>query len=85
MKTGLLWFNDNPSTQLEEKITRAATHYQHKHGRPPDLCYVHPTALGDNKAHKIGDVEIRTGRSVLPHHFWLGLAEKQPAQKETQL
>ncbi len=32
---------------------------------------------GENgKVRKVGEVEIRTGRSVLPHHFWIGVTEK---------
>ncbi len=76
MKTGLLWFDDDPRKELEEKVQRAAVHYERKHGRPPNLCFVHPSALdGDGKQpiRKAGDVEIRTGRSVLPNHFWLGV------------
>ena len=81
MKTGLLWFDDDPRKQLEEKVLRAATHYEHKYGQSPSLCFVHPSALGDNgngkrPARKAGAVEIRAGRSVLPHHLWLGMAEK---------
>ncbi len=78
MKTGLLWFDDDPRKGLEEKVQRAATHYERKYGHTPDLCYVHPNALGDNgKVKKAGNVEIRTGRSVLPSHFWLAIDEKK--------
>ena len=87
MKTGLLWFDDDPRKQLEEKVQRAATHYEHKYGRAPTLCFVHPSVLDGNGALakrrklgkrssvKAGGVEIRIGRSVLPNHFWLGIAE----------
>jgi hypothetical protein len=87
MKIGLLWFDDDPRKDLEEKVLRAAAHYEHKHGCVPDLCFVHPGAFGDNgdgKPKKAGSVEVWPGRSVLPHHFWLGVAEKKrqptPAQ-----
>jgi hypothetical protein len=85
MKTGLLWFDDDPRRDVEEKVLRAAARYEHKYGHPPDLCYVHPGALdGNGKTGKAGAVEIRPGRSVLPHHFWLGVAEKgeRPAPAE---
>jgi hypothetical protein len=82
MKTGLLWFDDDPGKQLEEKVQRAATHYERKYGHAPDLCYVHPAALGSNgKVRKVGDVEIRTGRSVLLHHFWLGVDDEKKRTK----
>ena len=83
MKTGLLWFDDDPRKELTEKVLRAAAHYERKYGQPPDLCFVHPSALkngngnGKRGVKKAGGVEIRPGRSVLPHHFWLGVAEKK--------
>ena len=81
MDTGLLWFDDDPHRQLVEKVMRAATHYEHKYGRLPNLCFVHPAAVEGNTKRpiKAGSVEIRPGRSVLPNHFWLGVTEEQLA------
>ncbi len=88
MKTGLLWFDDDPRKELEDKVLRAAAHYERKYGQPPDLCFVHPGAFDNGNGNgkrgrhgdvrKVGEVEIRPGRSVLPHHFWLGVAEDKP-------
>ena len=78
MKVGLLWFDDDPHRELEQKVLRAAAHYERKYGQPPDLCFVHPRVFqgnGKRRVKKAGGVEIRPGRSVLPHHFWLGVAE----------
>jgi hypothetical protein len=91
MKTGLLWFDDDPRKELEEKVLRAAAHYERKYGQAPNLCFVHPSAFNGNGngngkrankrgkkgAVKAGEVEIRPGRSVLQHHFWLGMAEEK--------
>ncbi|MBN1977965.1 MAG: hypothetical protein JW918_11240 [Anaerolineae bacterium] len=86
MKTGLLWFDDDPRKELEEKVLRAAAHYERKYGRLPELCYVHPGAFNGNgngnhgkkgDVVKAGEVEVRAGRSVLLHHFWLGMAEEK--------
>jgi hypothetical protein len=80
VKTGLLWFDDDPHRELEQKVLRAATHYERKYGTRPDLCFVHPNAFSGNgkrPVKKAGGVEIRAGRSVLPFHFWLGVAEDQ--------
>ena len=79
MKTGLLWFDDDPRKELEEKVLRAAMHYKRKYGQAPNLCFVHPSALNGNGKRSLtraGGVEIRPGRSVLPNHFWLGVAEE---------
>jgi hypothetical protein len=86
MKTGLLWFDDDPRKELEEKVLRAAAHYERKYGQAPNLCFVHPSAFNGNgngkqgkknDVVKAGEVEIRPGRSVLQHHFWLGMAEEK--------
>ena len=87
MKTGLLWFDDDSHKTLEEKVQKAATHYGRKHNRPPNMCFVHPSALdGDGKqlVRKAGDVEIRTSCSVLPSHFWLGITDKADQSKITK-
>ena len=83
MKIGLLWFDDDPRKRLEEKVLRAATYYERKYGRAPNLCFVHPSAFNGNGKRgkqsgvkKAGGVEIRPGRSILPDHFWLGVAER---------
>lgn len=83
MKTGLLWFDDDPHRKLEEKVLRAAAHYERKYGQAPDVCFVHPSVFGRNGkrgersgVRKAGEVEIRAGCSVLPDHFWLGVAEQ---------
>jgi hypothetical protein len=78
VKTGLLWFDDDPKQRLEDKVLRAAAHYERKYGRVPELCFVHPSAFEGRKRRvkKAGGVEIRPGRSVLQHHFWLGVSER---------
>ncbi|RLC91368.1 MAG: hypothetical protein DRI77_13885 [Chloroflexi bacterium] len=81
MKTGLLWFDDDPRRQLEDKVLRAAAHYERKYGQVPNLCFVHPSVFNGNgngqnsTAKKAGGIEIRAGRSILPDHLWLGVAE----------
>lgn len=83
MKTGLLWYDNDPVKELVEKVRRAAAHYERKFGRAPTLCLVHPSHVngkgkkaGNNGNTSAGDVEIRAGRSVLPNHFWLGIPDE---------
>ena len=90
MRTGLLWFDDDPNRTLEDKVARAAAHYQRKYGHTPNLCFVHPAAFdgnGNGKMTKAGEVEIRANRSILPHHFWIGVDEEKTgkAQKRRSL
>lgn len=73
MKTGLLWYDDNPKRSLAEKVRRAARRYRQKFSTPPDVCYVHPSANGET--HTVDDIRIVTLPSVLLHHYWIGQEE----------
>jgi hypothetical protein len=84
MNIGMLWFDNDSNADLAAKVERAANYYQKKYGKQPDLCFVHPsmtpaqpqeTPGGSKKepAIKTGKVEVRTTRSVLPNHLWIGL------------
>ena len=84
MKTGLLWYDNDPVRKLDEKVERAAVHYERKFGQAPTLCFVHHSLLGKNgkraarkAVEHAGDVEIRASRSVLRNHFWLGVPEER--------
>jgi hypothetical protein len=72
MNTGLLWFDNDPKIELALKIQKAAEYYRKKYGQNPNLCFVHPTMVGDQNPHP-GKIEVRTNRSILPNHFWIGM------------
>lgn len=78
MKTGMLWFDNDPKTDLPTKISRAAAYYQKKYGQMPDICFVHPSMVGGNPVKSQG-IEVRPTRQVLPHHLWMGVSEAIPA------
>jgi len=85
MKTGMLWFDNDPKTTLAAKVIRAVAYYAEKYGRVPNLCLVHPTALEAPPAAKaaspqmreeppnFGGVVVRPYRPVLPGHLWIGI------------
>lgn len=77
MKTGMLWFDNDPHTDLTTKISLAASFYQNKYGKKPDLCFVHPSMLLKEKP-GMKEIEVRSTRQVLPHHLWMGLREPHP-------
>mgnify|MGYP000163472015 CR=1 FL=1 len=82
MKVGLLWFDNDSRRAIEDKVQRAAAHYQRKYGHAPTVCFVHPSMLNGNDQHgelRADGVAIRPGRTVLPDHFWLGVADEQEA------
>ena len=89
MNLGMLWFDNDPKASLEVKVERAAAYYQHKYGKTPTLCFVHPSmfsalwgslpneradeAASQKESYMAGNIEVRKNRSVLPNHFWLGV------------
>jgi hypothetical protein len=75
MNIGMLWFDNDPQTDLVSKVDRAATYYNKKYGKSPDLCFVHPSMVTQAKL-KANGIEIRSSGQVLPHHFWIGLDKK---------
>lgn len=78
MKVGLLWFDDDPGRDLAEKVGRAVRRYRQKFGVPADVCYVHPSTLGDDgRMKKVDGVRVSSKPSVLRHHFWIGQEEKR--------
>jgi hypothetical protein len=72
MNIGLLWYDNDPKADLTTKVERAAVYYDKKYGGQPNLCFVHPTMVCQGVP-TVPGVEIRTSRSVLPNHFWMGV------------
>ncbi len=78
MKVGLLWFDKDPKIPFAQKIYEAAERYEEKFGVTPNTCYVHPSTLPAGAV--VPGFELRARATILPHHFWLGIAEDaQPA------
>lgn len=87
LKTGLLWFDDDSTHSLEDKIHRAAIRYQEKYGRRPNVCYVHPTDFLVNVGNSLdlSDIEVYPLHSILRHHLWIGIvSRKEPKQNEKE-
>lgn len=87
MNIGMLWFDNDPKAELTVKVERAANYYFSKYGKKPTICFIHPSMVtamkikGNDtilKSESLNTgIEIRTTRSVLPNHFWIGI---NPAQ-----
>jgi hypothetical protein len=79
MKIGMLWFDNDPKVELVAKVEKAAAYYRAKYGCSPTLCFVHPSMIPPANAElaaaplRTGGVEVRSTRSVLPNHFWIGI------------
>jgi len=80
MNVGMLWFDNDSNTDLPTKIARAANYYAGKYGDHPNLCFVHPCmekkdqeTTKDGQELSSGGIELRFTKTVLPHHFWIGI------------
>jgi hypothetical protein len=73
---GWLWFDDDPKTSLDEKVSQASARFRQKFGRAPRVCYVSLTALGGAQP-VTGPVQVRGASNVLRGHF-LFVVDEQP-------
>lgn len=80
MNVGMLWFDNDTKSDLLTKVNRAATYYNEKYGKHPNLCFVHPSLATidqepdpEEQSFNVGEIEIRLTKTVLPHHFWIGV------------
>lgn len=74
MKTGLLWYDDDPRKTLEMKIEQAAARYHEKYGRVPNACYVSPSTTSTVMVKQ--GIRLIPARSIRPNYFWIGVDDK---------
>lgn len=89
MKSGLLWYDNDPQRDLEDKISLAAQRYREKFGRWPNMCLVHPQAMAGQSEQKVliacaerparATIQVVSAPNVLLHHYWLGQGARQAA------
>lgn len=73
MDVGMLWYDGASNPAVAERIRRAADYYRDKYGKAPDVCLVNPSLKEHGLPRRLDGMEIHTSRSVLTHHFWLGV------------
>lgn len=77
MKQGLLWFDNDSKRSLEDKIAQAVERYVQKFGHEPNVCYVNPQMLAEQKAAASSkQVRLATAHNILLHHFWVGVTQQ---------
>ena len=73
MKIGMMWYDDDKKTTLDEKIAKVAAHYFHKYGVSATVCFVNPAMLDGKIETKSGGLMVKVSRTVQPNNFWLGV------------
>jgi hypothetical protein len=72
MKIGMLWFDNDQTKSVDQKILGAIKYYQDKYGKTPTLCYVNPIQLIPDIVYPIKTI---SSRSVMVNHFWIGVED----------
>ncbi len=70
MNKGLLWFDNDPHTDLAEKVLRAEEFYFRKYGRHATCCYFN-AHIGELPP-GVENIRLIASSVVLPNHYWLG-------------
>ena len=76
MNTGLLWLDNDPTSDLLDQIARATRYYQLKYGCKPNICFVHPSLL-KKALPQSHEVVIRENKQLLQNHLWVGVGNPQ--------
>jgi len=77
LEWGMLWFDNDKSKTLNQKVMEAAAYYRRKHGTWPDLCYVHPSALENGAGKLVSSIRVIGLTTVLRDHFWIGVGKER--------
>lgn len=80
MRSGALYFDNNPDRSLADKVRGAAKQYKEAYGEQPTTCFVNPLmmALGTSSM-KVEGVDVYITNSVLLNHLWVGVVNESQA------
>lgn len=75
---GMLWFDNDPKIDVQEKIAKARSYYARKFCMCPTWVEVNPAQIRGEESQRISDelkIAVRVSHKVMPNHFWLGEGE----------
>ena len=76
----MLWYDGDPSRQIDEKVEIAAAYYRKKYGRSPNLCLIHPQMVEQSELDPSARIEVRLSNLVLLDHFWMGVRPEEDVE-----
>jgi hypothetical protein len=83
MDVGMLWFDNDPKSDLATKVKRGAEYYRRKYGMQPNICFVHPSSM-PSAAMEVNHIKICADSSMLPHHLWIGIQGQDEAHTPSE-
>lgn len=72
MNYGMLWFDNDPKTDLSDKIEEASAYYEKKYGQVPNQCFINPE-MGADKHDAAKLMKVTKSPMILPNHLWIGV------------
>lgn len=72
MNVGMLWFDKEKEGGVADKVSRAAEYYRRKYGKLPNVCYVNPRMMDEEKL-QVDQVVVKSSLSIQPNYFWIGV------------
>ena len=75
MNVGMLWFDKDKQAGMADRVGKAAEFYKKKYKKQPNICYVHPKMLEEEKL-QIDKVMVKPSLSIQPNYFWIGVRRK---------
>ena len=76
MKVGMLWFDSDPTVDIEQRIMRACSFYHEKYGQEPSMCVINPTLVEGSEQGISAGIDVRPSPAVQPDYFWVGIKEE---------
>jgi len=75
----LVWYDPDSLRSVVEKIAGACAAYQRRFSTAPNLVLISATDVAE-----LAGVEVRSERTVQPHHFWVGSVDPRDAHHVAQ-
>jgi hypothetical protein len=75
MATGMIWFDNDPHKNINEKIQLAIQYYQRKFGSQPTICFLNPK-FREKLLETESKIEVDFNFGLSPDHIWLGMRQQ---------
>jgi hypothetical protein len=75
MATGMIWFDNDPCKNINDKIKFAVQYYQMKFGSDPTVCFLNPKFQG-KLLEEDSKIEFNFNLGLSPDHIWVGLKQR---------
>jgi len=75
MATGMIWFDNDPQKNINEKINLAVQYYQKKFGNEPTVCFLNPKFEG-KLLDSDSEIEFDYNLGLSPDYIWIGMRQQ---------